>query len=309
MKSLGVFFIMVLLFACDSIERKNTNSPINRAGGIDSSVTTSDSSLKLSSIDSTGQDTLMSQISNMEDDSLVSILDVESEFQYVDQLTLSSGVRINWIERKRGRKLRDGELILIEYRLGLPDGKIIDGNNKMKMPNLPFVIGYNMQNKGWDLALSELCVGDAAKIEIPSALAYGRKGLGTVIPPNTDNWLFVKIHGMVAPDFNEGGVRYWELRSGDENHESGSKIKFHMIASTKNKANIFNTYSSNFPLTYMPGQKNYPKGLEQVLKKANKGQHLFLVLDPEMAYGDNGYLDLVMPNESIFYNLKIIDAE
>ena len=43
-----------------------------------------------------------------------------------------------------------------------------------------------------------------------------------------------------------------------------------MIASTKNKANIFNTYASNFPLTYTPGQKNYPKGLQQVLKKAKK---------------------------------------
>lgn len=309
MKFLGILFIMILLFACDTIERKNTNSPMNRRGSLDSTQVVSDSSVVMGAEDTTEQDSSIQQMSSMEEDSLVSILDAESEFQYVDQLTLSSGVRINWIERKRGRKLRDGELVLLEYRLGLPDGKIIDGNNKMKMPNLPFVIGYNMQNRGWDLALSELCVGDVAKIEIPSNLAYGKKGLGTVIPPNTDNWLFVKIHGLVAPDFNEGGVRYWELRSGSENSSSSSKVKFHMIASTKNKANIFNTYSSNFPLTYVPGQKNYPKGLEQLLKKAKKGQHLFLVLDPNMAYGDKGYLDLVMPNESIFYNLKIIDAE
>ena len=41
----------------------------------------------------------------------------------------------------------------------------------------------------------ELSVGDMAKVEIPSRLAYGKKGLGTVIPPNTDNWLFIKIIG------------------------------------------------------------------------------------------------------------------
>lgn len=309
MKSLGILFIMILLFACDTIERKNTNSPIDRRGDLDSAQIVSDSLGVLSVVDSTEQNSSVEQMLNLEEDSLASIIDAESEFQYVDELALSSGVHIKWIERKRGRKLRDGELILIEYRLGLPDGKTIDGNNKMKMPNLPFVIGYNMQNRGWDLGLSELCVGDVAKIEIPSHLAYGKKGLGTVIPPNTDNWLFVKIHGLVAPDFNEGGVRYWELRSGSENSKSSSKIKFHMIASTKNKANIFNTYSSNFPLTYVSGQKNYPKGLEQVLKKAKKGQHLFLVLESNMAYGDKGYLDLVMPNESVFYNLKIIDAE
>ena len=135
---------------------------------------------------------------------------------------------------------------------GLPDGKIIDGNNKMKMPNLPFVVGYNMQNKGWDLALSELSVGDMAKVEIPSRLAYGKKGLGTVIPPNTDNWLFIKIHGLVRADFDERGVKYWELRSGENRVTNIRKVKFHMIASAKNKANIFNTYASNFPLTFTP---------------------------------------------------------
>ena len=236
-------------------------------------------------------------------------MDVEGEFQYVDERKLANGIKINWIERKKGRMLQEGEMILIEYRLSLPDGKIIDGNNKMKMPHLPFVIGYNMQQKGWDFAFSQMCVGDVAKIKIPSALAYGKKGLGTVIPPNTDNWLYVKIHGLVAPDYNEGGIRYWELRSGENLNSSNSKIKFHMIASTKNKANIFNTYASDFPLTYTSGQKNYPKGLEQVLKKAKKEQHLFIILKPEMAYGDKGYVDLIKPNESVFYNLKIIDTE
>ena len=82
-----------------------------------------------------------------------------------------------------------------------------------------------------------------------------------------------------------------------------------MIASTKNKASIFNTKASDLPNTYTPGQKKYPKGLQQVLKKANKGEEIFVILDPEMAYGDKGFLDKVGPNESVFYNLEIIDVE
>ena len=306
MKFLNAFLLIFLMGACDMVEReKATTSPVR--GTKNPSNSFEDSIQGSEIIDTSRQniefeDSLMSEIE-------ASILDAENDYEYVDQLNLGSGVRINWLERHQGQKLRDGELVLIEYRLGLPDGKIIDGNNKMKMPNLPFVVGYNMQNKGWDLALSELCVGDMAKIEIPSRLAYGKKGLGTVIPPNTDNWLFIKIHGLVSADFEERGIKYWELRSGENKETSKRKIKFHMIASTKNKANIFNTYASNFPLTYTPGQKNYPKGLQQVLKKAKKGQQLFLILEPNMAYGENGYLDLVGPNEEVFYNLKIIDVE
>lgn len=303
--------IFTTVFGCDFVERSKKDSISNSIGKKENNLKITDSTVASTPTDSivntTDQESMVNK--EIDDTTFVSILDIEKEFDYVDMLKLNNGIKIKWIERKRGRTLQDGEMILLEYRLGLPDGKIIDGNNKMKMPHLPFVIGYNMQQKGWDLALSQLCVGDVAKIEIPSALAYGKKGLGTVIPPNTDNWLFVKIHGMVGADFDKGGMRYWELRSGEENNNAPSKVKFHMIASTKSKANIFNTYASNFPLTYALGQKNYPKGLEEVLKKAKKDQHLFLILNPEMAYGDKGYTDLVRPNESVFYNLKIIDVE
>ena len=88
-----------------------------------------------------------------------------------------------------------------------------------------------------------------------------------------------------------------------------SKVKFHMIASTESRSNIFNTYASNFPVTYTRGQKNYPKGLRQVLNNAKNGQQLFVILDADVAYGAKGYMDLVRPNEKVFYNLKILEVK
>ena len=105
-------------------------------------------------------------------------------------------------------------------------------------------------------------------------------------------------------------MKIWELRSGEQNErKKDAKVKFHMIASTESQANIFNTYASNFPVTYTKGQKNYPKGLRQVLNNAKTGQQLFVVLDPEVAYGTNGYMDLVRSNEKVFYNLKILEVK
>ena len=296
--------ICVTLLGCELVERKDTKKSQVKTQENSDQVLVNDSTIQMS-LDSTKLESL---IKPLKDTVNISLLEIEDEFDYVYTSKLQSGVKIKWIERNSGKKIKSDEMLMLEYRLSLPDGRIVDGNNKMKMPYVPFVVGYNMQQKGWDLALQEMCVGDVAKIEIPSELAYGSKGLGSVIPPNTDNWLFLKIHGVVRPDYDQNGVRYWELQSGEES-TSRNKVKFHMIASTKNKANIFNTYASNFPLTYASGQKNYPKGLEQVLNKANEGQYLFLILDSEMAYGTEGYRDLIQANESVFYNLKIIDVE
>jgi len=304
MKTKIGIIICITLLGCELVERKDTKNPQVKSQDKSGQGLVNVSSAEFSS-DSSKLEPLNIPL---EDSVNISLLDIEDEFDFVYSSKLISGVKIKWIKRNTGKKIKSDEMLMLEYRLSLPDGRIVDGNNKMKMPYLPFVVGYNMQQKGWDLALKEMCVGDVAKIEIPSQLAYGSKGLGSVIPPNTDNWLFVKIHGRVKPDYDQDGVRYWELQSGEESM-SRNKVKFHMIASTKNKANIFNTYASNFPLTYTSGQKNYPRGLEQVLKKANKGQYLFLILDSDMAYGTEGYTDLIQADESVFYNLKIIDVE
>ena len=75
-----------------------------------------------------------------------------------NQIKYDNGLIINWFNIGSGEKLKNGEVVAIEYRLALPDGKIIDGNNRAKLPFIPFIVGYNMQTIGWDLALNQLRV-------------------------------------------------------------------------------------------------------------------------------------------------------
>ena len=309
-KNIGVFSLaLFLIFACDIVEKEPASNVESKR--LPNQIDTDKKEIKTDTLEKLSDSSLFqNQIIDTAFNLNVNINDIVDEFNFVGQLKTPSGILINWIEKKDTRSVEKGELLMLEYRLSLPDGKIIDGNNRMKMPYLPFVLGFNMQNRGWDEALSYLSVGDIAQIKIPSALAYGKKGLGDLIPPNSENWLFVKVHGVVSASSDSNGIKTWELRSGKEHKmNKESKVKFHMIASTESRSNIFNTYASNFPVTYTPGQKNYPKGLRQVLNNAKNGQQLFVILDAEVAYGAKGYMDLVRPNEKVFYNLKILEVK
>lgn len=124
---------------------------------------------------------------------------------------LNSGIVLKWIERGSGPGFESGEMALIDYRLGTPDGRIIDGNNRIELPFIPFVVGYSMQTQGWDLAFAHLHVGDFVKIEIPAALAYGSKGIKDVLAPNTPNWLYVKVLSKIQPSIDANGIRAWKL--------------------------------------------------------------------------------------------------
>jgi FKBP-type peptidyl-prolyl cis-trans isomerase len=225
--------------------------------------------------------------------------------------SLDNGVFIKWFKKSNGEKIKKGEMVLIEYRLALPDGKIIDGNNRVGYPFIPFVVGYNMQTPGWDIGLQQLAVGDFAKIEIPAAQAMGEKGIKGVVPGNSSNWLFVKVLARVIPGVNENGIVSWKWKDGEaqKNIDNSEKeISFHAIVSTESKSSVMNSYKSNFPLRYIPGQNTIVPGLKKLLKNAKKGERYIVILNSEKAYGSRGYTDLIKPNEKVLYNIEITEV-
>ena len=220
---------------------------------------------------------------------------------------LSSGIVLKWIERGTGPGFKSGEMALIDYRLGTPDGRIIDGNNRIDLPFIPFVVGYSMQTQGWDLAFAHLRVGDFVKIEIPAALAYGSKGIKDVLAPNTPNWLYVKVLSKIKPSIDANGIRAWKLADGQpfEQEAGGVKeIAYEFVASTPNKPNAI--VARKFPQRFVVGQKTTVPGLRKILKNALQGERYYLVLAPEQAYGSKGYGQVIAPNEPVFFLLDIV---
>ncbi|MBM3424993.1 MAG: FKBP-type peptidyl-prolyl cis-trans isomerase [Bacteroidetes bacterium] len=226
------------------------------------------------------------------------------------RLNVENGVSVEWIASpfKSNPTLKDGEVCLLSYRLTLPDGKIIDGNNRIKLPFIPYLVGYNMQIAGWDLGMHHLRVGDFAKVIIPAEMAYGSKGIKNIVPSNSEVWLYVKVLAKVSPDGDKNGVKYWVFDKGAPTKLDGTEDKeifYHAIASTKSNPNVQNTYRKHLTLSYVPGARNVVPGLRSLLKAARPGQKIFALLSSEQAYGKQGYGALVQPNESVFYNLTI----
>jgi FKBP-type peptidyl-prolyl cis-trans isomerase FkpA len=65
-----------------------------------------------------------------------------------------------------------------------PDGKgnEFDSSRKSGQP-FSFVLGQKQVIAGWDQGVTGMKAGGQRRLEIPSALAYGDRGAGGVIPP------------------------------------------------------------------------------------------------------------------------------
>lgn len=95
-----------------------------------------------------------------------------------------------------------GDVVSVHYTGKLLNGKVFDGsrvNPQMQGRPLQFPIGVGQVIPGWDEGVMKLHKGEKATLVIPSVLAYGPRGNGPSVPPNS-----VLVFDVELVDFQKG---------------------------------------------------------------------------------------------------------
>ncbi len=106
-----------------------------------------------------------------------------------------SGLRYIIEEEGTGSYPQPGDRVSVHYTGKLLDGKKFDSSHDRNEP-LQFVIGRGQVIRGWDEGIALLKEGGKAKLIIPSSLAYGERGAGDVIGPNSVLIFDVELVGI-----------------------------------------------------------------------------------------------------------------
>ena len=92
----------------------------------------------------------------------------------------------------KGKEATPGSPVFVHYTgwlykpmAKLQHGRKFDSSLDRGEP-LEFVLGTGHVIKGWDQGIRGMKVGGKRTLIIPSALAYGSRGAGTMIPPGAD---------------------------------------------------------------------------------------------------------------------------
>jgi len=81
------------------------------------------------------------------------------------------------------KEVKSGDKISVHYTGTLLDGTKFDSSLDRGQP-FTFTIGLNQVIQGWEQGLLEMKVGEKRRLVIPSDLAYGEQGSGSLISPN-----------------------------------------------------------------------------------------------------------------------------
>ena len=107
-------------------------------------------------------------------------------------ITTPSGLTYLITKKGTGRLPKTGETVVIHYTGMLTNGVKFDSSRDRGEP-LSFELGAGRVIKGWDEGVAKLRIGDHAILVIPSNLAYGSRGAGGVIPPDSTLIFVVEV--------------------------------------------------------------------------------------------------------------------
>lgn len=239
------------------------------------------------------------------------ISEIDRVVDVKDTISLDNGIRIKWFEHGSGEKVSYGNLYAIDYRVMIDNGDIIDGNHLIKKESVPFIIGFEMQTEGWDIALSKLKVGDFAEIFLPSKLARGDKGIEDLIPNGSNNILRIRILNKMKPNRIVDGNKVWifeENKSNTLGFNEDQEVIFHTITSSQSNPRYVNTYMDGRPFSMRLADYGVVPGLKKALINAKKSDRMMVFVPSSEAYKSQGYLDVVKSNEDLLYNMLIMDV-
>jgi FKBP-type peptidyl-prolyl cis-trans isomerase FkpA len=109
--------------------------------------------------------------------------------------TTPSGLIIDELVVGAGAAAAAGQQVTVHYTGWLTDGTKFDSSKDRGDPFI-FPLGAGRVIKGWDEGVQGMKIGGKRKLTIPSALGYGARGAGGVIPPNATLVFEVELLGV-----------------------------------------------------------------------------------------------------------------
>ncbi len=109
--------------------------------------------------------------------------------------TWPSGLVIRTLREGTGASPAETDVVKVHYRGTFMNGKEFDSSYSRGQPaEFPL----NRVIACWTEGVQKMKVGGKAKLTCPAAIAYGAKGAGKVIPPNTTLQFDVELLGIAG---------------------------------------------------------------------------------------------------------------
>ena len=196
-------------------------------------------------------------------------LDMETYIQENDLKVKKDENGIAYIidEKARGQKVKTGDYVLVNYKGMRLDGFVFD--ESPAGDGFVFQVGYRQVIRGLDKGVLSLSQGEKARLFVPSALAYGKHGVGETIKPDMDLMYEIEVVKILSDKEYDAYIVALEERErlAYEAHIREQFLKDKKIIQEYALAHKFKTKRTRSGLSYViteKGKGDLPKPGDQL---------------------------------------------
>ena len=243
--------------------------------------------------------------------------DMKIENKVGQEITLDSGLKYIDEVIGEGSSPKKGDNVKVHYTGTLEDGTKFDSSHDRNTP-FEFPIGVGRVIKGWDEGVMSMKVGGKRKLIIPSNLAYGERGAGEVIPPNSillfDVELLEVKAAFVDTDFSlpgkeevtESGLRMIIHKNGNGDlPKSGQTVVVHYTGLLEDGTKFDSSHDRGQPFSFQIGQGRVIPGWEEGLALMKAGEKRTLIIPSELGYGSR-QAGPIPPNSILIFEVELV---
>jgi len=105
----------------------------------------------------------------------------------------------------------------------------------------------------------------------------------------------------------ESGLQYWDIKvgTGDE-AKSGDQVKVHYTGWFTSGKKFDSSVDAQQPYSFTLGQGNVIKGWDEGVAGMKVGGKRQLRIPPELAYGEQGYKNIIPPNSILIFDVQLL---
>jgi FKBP-type peptidyl-prolyl cis-trans isomerase len=105
----------------------------------------------------------------------------------------------------------------------------------------------------------------------------------------------------------DSGLQYWDIKvgTGDE-AKNGDKVKVHYTGWFTSGKKFDSSVDAQQPYSFTLGQGNVIKGWDEGVAGMKVGGKRQLRIPPELAYGEQGYKNIVPPNSTLIFDVQLL---
>ena len=225
----------------------------------------------------------------------------------VDSLVLKSGVKLVYLIHGTKNPIKKYDVVAINYRGSLTNGKMIESNEQFKKA-IPFVVGLGMTFDAFDEVLQKCNYGDKIRFTIPAEKAYGKKGRGEIIPPNSDLIYEMDIVQQVEGKKTKSGIEYFTLYFNGMGNlpKEGDNISLSYMGWVKKTGRLFDASAANGKLyEFKLGTGVAIKAWHEAVAEMREGEKILIIAPAATCYGSKGIPELVPANSDLIYILEL----